>query len=285
MKKILIFGSSGLIGFGLSKFLARSSEYQVILAQRKKVTISTLKNQWYKIKDAGSFNVDYLKKLIDETNPDIIINCLGITKHRMDNIGISKIIFVNSVLPHMLCEIAGPKNIRLIQISTDCVFSGKKGYYNEKSCADSSDLYGKSKLLGELDNPRTLTIRTSTVGHENNTVYGLLDWFLAQKTECFGYEKAFFSGVTTHELANIIKKYILPDCSLSGLIHVGGYKINKFALLKIIANVYDKKIKIIPSDSLVIDRSFSSKKFYDRTGYSPKSWGTLISELRKHWHD
>ncbi len=281
MLKVLLIGSSGLIGTALGRFLGRFGQYKIILAQRTKPKLIYDYNQWFQINDAQYLDEKYLKKMFEETKPDAVINCLGITKHRMNNIKISEIIFINSVLPQILCEISSEKSIRMIQISTDCVFSGKRGDYIEADFPDPQDFYGRSKFLGELVDERMLTLRTSTIGHEIGTKFGLLEWFLSQKNQCKGFNKAIFSGLTTIELTRVMAKYVLPDNTICGVNHLGGNKINKYDLLKIISNEYNKNINILPSEELVIDRSFSSEKFYNKTGYKPKNWDCMISEMRQ----
>jgi dTDP-4-dehydrorhamnose reductase len=165
---------------------------------------------------------------------------------------------------------------RLIHISTDCVFSGEKGGYVESDFADAKDVYGKSKALGEIDCPKAITLRTSTIGHELNSAYGLLDWFLSQDEHCRGFRRAIFSGLPTVVLAQIIRDVVIPRKELSGIYHVAAQPINKYDLLKLIATEYGKSISIRPDDSFVLDRSLSAAKFNAATGYIPPEWPELI---------
>ena len=186
---------------------------------------------------------------------------------------------INSLLPHKLLSAAEKYNIRLIHISTDCVFSGTKGNYSETDNPDPSDIYGISKLLGEFSCSKNLVIRTSIIGPELNTKRGLLEWFLSQKDECKGFEKAIFSGLTTLELSKVIGKYIIPRKDLTGLINISSKPISKLDLLKIIKKVYLKKIKISISNDLKIDRSLNSEKFYSLSKYICPNWEILIKDM------
>jgi dTDP-4-dehydrorhamnose reductase len=172
--------------------------------------------------------------------------------------------------------------IRLVQISSDCVFSGLAGNYTESSPTDAYDLYGKSKALGEItDQDHCLTLRTSTIGHEINTKNGLLEWFLSQHAECRGFSRAIFSGLTTIELAKVLRVVLLTKPNLSGLYNIAAESISKYDLLRLIANVYGKKIHIVRDDQYIIDRSLSAEKFYKHTGYIAPSWISMIEDMFK----
>jgi dTDP-4-dehydrorhamnose reductase len=177
-----------------------------------------------------------------------------------------------------LCALAGA---RLVHVSTDCVFAGTRGHYREDDIADASDLYGRSKLLGEVVNSQhAITLRTSTIGHELNSQYGLLEWFLAQSEDCRGFARAFFSGLPTVELARVVRDIILERPDLHGLYHVGAASISKFDLLTLIAQIYGKKIRIMKDDAFVIDRSLNSQRFTAATGYQAASWPEFVAQMK-----
>jgi dTDP-4-dehydrorhamnose reductase len=169
--------------------------------------------------------------------------------------------------------------VKLIHLSTDCVFSGNKGQYNENDIPDANDVYGKTKSLGDLCYPESLVIRTSTIGHELNSSYNLLNWFLSQKSKCYGYKNAIFSGLPTIMLAETLINYVLNKPSLMGLYHLAAEPINKFDLLSLIAKTYNKKIDIIEDKEIVIDRSLDYKKFANDTGYKALKWDILIKKM------
>ena len=131
-------------------------------------------------------------------------------------------ISINSLLPYRLQRICADLGSRLIHFSTDCIFSGNKGFYSENEIPDPPDIYGKSKLLGELDFENTLTIRKSVIGHELISRNGLLEWFLYQNKFIEGYKNVIFSGTTVLELAILIEKYIIPRNELKGIINKTG---------------------------------------------------------------
>jgi dTDP-4-dehydrorhamnose reductase len=188
---------------------------------------------------------------------------------------------LNSALPHRLLDLSNQFNSRLIHISTDCVFSGRRGNYQESDIPDADDVYGRSKILGEVFDSNSITLRTSIIGHELLTNYSLLNWFLAQNDSCEGYRNAIFSGLPTVIFSEIIRDLVIPNAQLTGLFHVSASPINKFDLLTLIAKIYRKKILIKPNDEIKIDRSLNSKKFKDATGFNPPPWENLINYMHK----
>ena len=272
--KILVLGISGLIGRTVFEELSFCKDLTVFGTSR-------ISDQHSKL----VFNLNYdtasvnLREIIQKVNPSFVINCIGITKHLEASQNPYTCISTNSLLPHEIANHCSNTGAKLIQISTDCVFSGKKGNYNEQDLADSEDLYGKSKLLGEVINENHLTIRTSTIGHEKLTKFGLLEWFLDQKNQCNGYKNAFFSGLTTIELAKVIKEILIANQNLNGLYHIGGEPISKFDLLNMISRVYKKKISIIPDESFFMNRTLDSSLFYKETAYLSPSWEEMIDNM------
>jgi dTDP-4-dehydrorhamnose reductase len=167
----------------------------------------------------------------------------------------------------------------LVHVSTDCVFSGAKGHYLETDFPDAYDLYGRSKLLGEVDYPHAITLRTSIIGHELSGNRSLIGWFLAQQGSVKGFARAVFSGLPTVELARVVRDCVLPRPALRGLYHVAAQPINKCDLLKLVAATYGKTIKIVPSEDLVIDRSLNADRFRVATGYVAPPWPDLIQRM------
>ena len=181
----------------------------------------------------------------------------------------------------MICRSAGA---RMIHISTDCVFDGKKGNYTETDTSTADDLYGRSKFLGEVAYPpHCLTLRTSIIGHELKGKFGLIEWFLAQKGKVNGFTHAIYSGIPTVELAHIITDYILPNKDMNGVYHVSSDPISKYDLLKLVAKRYAKQIKIEPYNNFYQDRSLDSSAFRRIAGYTPPSWPELIDSMYQHY--
>jgi dTDP-4-dehydrorhamnose reductase len=169
----------------------------------------------------------------------------------------------------------------LLHVSTDCVFSGKKGMYTEADPSDSEDLYGRSKFLGEVDYPHAVTLRTSIIGHELGTSHGLLEWFLAQSSRVRGYTKAVFSGLPTVELALVMHDFVLETAGLRGVYHVSAAPISKYALLQEISRAYRRDIEVESDDRVVIDRSLDSTRFRAATGYVPPPWPDLVRRMQR----
>lgn len=272
-----MLGSNGLIGSTLFRVLSEKPSLDVYGTVR-----SPTANNFANKKIFSGVDVEDIFKLIEvlsSEKPDVVINCVGATKHKDDGNDPVSAIKLNALFPHQLAKISHESNIRLIHVSTDCVFSGNKGLYVEEDLPDSDDFYGRSKALGEVFYGNSLTIRTSTIGHEINTNYGLLNWFLQQNGKCKGFKNAIFSGLPTVVLAQVIRDYILDNIKLIGLYHVAADPINKYDLLKLISVVYKKEIIIEPDESFVIDRSLDPKKFNNATGFKAPSWPALIQTM------
>ena len=211
--------------------------------------------------------------------PDIIINCIGVIKQIPSAMDPLKAITLNALFPHRLSIVSQTVGARLIHISTDCVFNGKKGMYTENDQSDAIDLYGRTKFLGEVAYPHCVTLRTSIIGHELNQHRGLLEWFLAQTQTVKGFRKAIYSGFPTIELARIIRDYVMPNPELSGVYNVSSEPISKYDLLRLVAVRYDKAIHIEPYDDFVLDRSLDSTIFREKTDYRYPSWDEMIEMM------
>jgi dTDP-4-dehydrorhamnose reductase len=282
--KILVVGSSGMIGSTVLRVLSEKNDSDVFGSIRdescKRFFSESIAARL--IAGVDVEQTDHLVKLLDQLRPDVVVNCAGLTKHKPEADDPLVSIPINTLMPHRLAGLCKLVGARLIHISTDCVFSGAKGCYVEDDFADARDVYGKSKALGELHYPHTVTLRTSTIGHELQSQYGLLDWFLAQEGHCKGYTRAIFSGLPTVVFAQIIRDLVIPNLALSGLYHVAAKPINKFELLKLIADVYGKTIDIVPEDKLVVNRSLDAKRFQLATGYIAPEWPELIKLMHAY---
>lgn len=281
MSKILILGCNGMIGSTVLRVLAQNKDWEVTGSVRKtnKPPIpDTSHVKW--MYGAELTNQDHLAQLMNAVKPDVIVNCAGLTKHLpMGNDPIAAL-SINALLPHRLAKLCELTSTRLIHISTDCVFSGKKGNYLEDDYPDATDIYGKTKHLGEVIAPGALTLRTSTIGHELGTRFGLLEWFLSQDS-CKGYRNAIFSGLPTLEFAKVLRDVVIPNSKLEGLYHVAAQPINKDALLRLIAKVYQKDVEIQTDEQFSINRSLSSEKFLKATGYRAPDWYEMIEAMHQ----
>jgi len=241
MKKILVFGSGGMLGHMVYKYFISLNKYEIFHTGFS----SAVFDNTHIIDIRRS---DKVKKFLNEIKPDIVINCIGLLiKDSSDNI--EDAILVNSYFPNLLSRLGSELNFKLIHISTDCVFSGNRGNYNENSFRDGNTIYARTKILGEVINDKDLNIRTSVIGPElkpNGT--GLLHWFLNQQKEVNGFENVFWTGVTTLELAKAINAFI--DQDIRGLYNFSsGAKISKFDLLNLIKEVWNKNKIFINRDS------------------------------------
>ena len=272
-KRVLVIGAAGMAGHMIVSYLIRQSSYHIITIARE----NPLVVPDYKM-DVTRF--DDLSNVIQSTQPDYIINCIGILNRDAEE-NIDKAILLNAYLPHFLEAITKQGPSQLIHISTDCVFSGKKGGYLEDDIKDGKGFYAQSKALGEVINEKDLTIRTSIIGPElKNNGIGLLGWFLKQTGEVRGYTNAIWSGVTTLELAKFIDFYIKNHLQLSGILHLtNSMPISKYDLLGIIKEIYQlQSISVIPYNEYQSDKSFinTRKDFvYEVPGYHQ-----MIEELK-----
>ena len=225
---------------------------------------------------------DSLVNVLNRIQPEVVINCIGLIKQFSDANDPLSALPINALFPHQLANLCDLAKARLIHISTDCVFNGRKGMYIEDDISDAEDLYGKSKYIGELHNlPHAITLRTSIIGHELSSNASLVNWFLSQTGTVKGYKKAIFSGLTTLELANVIQDWVIPNANLHGLYHVSVDPIDKYTLLNFIAEIYGKKIEIRADDTVKIDRSLDSTRFKLATGYQPPPWRQLIEKMHQ----
>jgi dTDP-4-dehydrorhamnose reductase len=285
--KILILGGHGMLGHRLWLNLRKEHEAWVTVRQ----TSSPFPDRpdfpsKYVRPDVDASNFDQVTRALASIQPDLVINCIGLIK-QMGHLARDPImaISLNALLPHRISLVCRAAKIRMIHISTDCVFSGKKGNYLESDESDANDLYGRSKFLGEVAYPpHTITLRTSIIGHELKTRMGLIEWFLAHQDgeTVKGYTRAIFSGFTTDELSRIIMDYVIPHPELTGLHHVSSEPIAKYDLLRLANNAYGRNINILPDDQVVIDRSLDSTRFRQATGYQSPSWTEMIREMAEN---
>ena len=279
--KILIFGVSGMLGSCLYKYFSLNKNYAVIGVLRNASKEKYFKK--YTNSKLTYFNEfhDYqkLEKFILEKTPDIVINCIGVIKQTIVNIPHYESLYINSYLPHSLVRLSRVLKFRLLHFSTDCIFDGIKGSYKEYDQASPKDYYGLTKLLGEINTNKSITLRTSIIGHELCSSLSLVDWFLSSIDAVKGYKKAMYSGIPTFEVAKILDKYVIPNKSLSGIYHLSSSPISKYDLLKLVAKRYKHNISILPDHNFIIDRTLDSSKFKSKTGYSCPVWSELIDGM------
>ncbi len=273
---ILVLGATGMLGNAVFRILSDSVGVQVF------GTIRSAHAQRYFIPELALKLVvaenleehDTLEQLFDIVKPHVVVNCAALG--RQSPSAPMKSVSIYSLLPHRLSRLCRLRSARLIQISSDGVFSGSQGGYTEDDYPDATDVYGIAKLLGEVNEPHAITLRTSIIGHQVQTKTGLLEWFLSQNNECQCYSRAIFSGLPTVVLAQLIRDVLLPRPDLHGIYHVASKAISKCDLLRLVAETYGKSIEIIPFDKHVIDRSLNADRFRAATGYVTPDWPELI---------
>jgi|TARA_B100002051_G_C16672829_1_gene605457 dTDP-4-dehydrorhamnose reductase len=278
--KIVILGGLGLIGSGVYSILKNLNNLDVYCTFGNVIHKDHEFSKFKNFIPVNFFEKKEINKIFDH-NPNLVINCMGITKHVIDNYSTDDIYYVNSEIPQLLDHECNRNKSQFIQISSDCVYDGKDGDYIETDTPNAKDIYGKSKSLGE-DLRNSLILRTSTIGYESKTKYGLLEWFLSQNDYCNGFTKAFFSGISSLELGIIIRDQILYNNHLQNdLYNISGEKISKFSLLEKFSVFFNKKIKINPDDKLIIDRSLNSKKFQSKANYKIVPWEDMLKNMLK----
>jgi dTDP-4-dehydrorhamnose reductase len=279
--KVLVLGATGMLGSAVLRFFAQRQRYAVAGSVRAGRDLLPAELRDCVIEGVDATDFDHVARLFDTAEPDVVINCIGVVKQLAEADDPLVALPINSLLPHRLARLCESRGARLLHVSTDCVFSGKKEMYTEADSPDAEDLYGRSKLLGEVDYPHAVTLRTSIIGHELKSAHGLLEWFLAQSSRVHGYTKAVFSGFPTVEIALVMHDYILETPGLRGVYHVSSDPITKYALLKLISRAYGHEIEIDPDDRIVIDRSLDSTRFRAATGYVPPPWPELVDRMRR----
>lgn len=246
-KRVLIFGGTGMAGHMVYYHLKSTNKYDLYnTVFRSKLTDDSI------LCDVRESRM--VLNVIKELKPNIIVNCVGaLIKESVSNP--DNAILLNAWFPHLLSKLAFEVNAQLIHISTDCVFSGKKGSYKYDDFRDADDIYGRSKALGELINDNDITIRTSIIGPElKEKGEGLFNWFLNSKNIVNGYTNVFWSGITTYELANKIEFFI--DFYQPGIYQLtNGIKISKHNLLLLINDVFSLNLKVIPHKTKNSDKS------------------------------
>jgi dTDP-4-dehydrorhamnose reductase len=284
LTKVLVLGAGGMLGNAVYRSLATATDVTVVgTVRRLPSTLLPVLDNARLVGSVDAADYDALVRLMASERPAIVINCVGHVKQSALGNSVLDAVPINSLLPHRLAELCQLIGARLILFSTDCVFSGSRGGYTESDLPDPVDVYGRSKLLGEVDAPGVVTLRTSIIGHEIGSRRGLIDWFLSQEGSVDGFRQAIFSGLPTVVLADVLKTHVLPNIELAGVYHVSAAPISKFELLSLVSRIYGKKIIINPSDSMKIDRSLDSSRFRSITGYVPATWPQLVQVMHDYY--
>jgi dTDP-4-dehydrorhamnose reductase len=276
--KILVLGGAGMLGHQLVE--SWRDRHDVHASYR--LPASEYGHVARFLAPVPHFELDVLDQnklaaLIGSVGPDAVINAVGVVKQRrQDPI---PTIATNALFPHQLAALCAVHGARLVHLSTDCVFSGARGGYREDDLPDPVDLYGRTKLVGEVTAAGAITLRTSMIGLELACGLGLVAWFLAQRGTVAGYERAIFSGLTTLELSRVIETVLVLRPKLTGVYHVAANPTDKLALLTGLRDRLGLDVAIAPDRSFVCDRSLDGSRFREAVDYSPPSWPSMLDEL------
>jgi dTDP-4-dehydrorhamnose reductase len=278
--RILILGGDGMLGHQLLRQWQGQHEVRVTLRR----DLDAYAGMDLFRPGESYYGVDIVRTeelvgVLADFHPQAVVNAVGIVKQRSTAKESIPSIEINALFPHHLAMLCKAVGARLIHMSTDCVFSGRKGNYQESDLPDAEDLYGKSKYLGEVHEAHCVTLRTSIIGTELTRKKSLVEWFLAQQGSVKGYQKAIFSGFTTIEMARIIERLLVLHPHASGLYHVSSAPISKLELLTKIKEKLGISVQIVPDESFGIDRSLDSSRFRKEFGYMPPEWDGMVEEL------
>ena len=280
--KVCVLGAGGLLGHMLIRVLSESNDVFGITREKPKISLPLAKflpqEKWIGGVDASVPHS--IEKIFETDQFDIAINCIGLIKQRDSIVSDIEMMVINGEFPHHLAQIANNHDTQVIHISTDCVFSGIKGSYLESDTPDPVDVYGKSKLLGELNDSDNLTLRTSHIGRELTVKKSFVEWLVSQRGgHVNGYSHAIYSGLTTQALARTISKLLLGNSHLSGLFHVSSQPISKLEIINKLNELLDLQLTVTPDASVQINRSLNSEKFQNATSISPQTWDEMLSDL------
>lgn len=276
--KVLILGGSGMLGHKLYQVFKEKFETWVTLrCASSKFSMLELFDEKRVLENLDVFKFETVENAIRELEPDVVVNAIGVIKQKADAKDTIKNIEINALFPHKVAEVTNSIDARFITLSTDCVFNGLKGNYNETEVPNATDLYGKSKHLGEVRDGNCLTLRTSIIGRELGTSKSLVEWFLANKGQNVrGFSNAIYTGFPTLVLAGILADIIANKKDLSGLYHFSSNPITKYDLLALINSKLDLGIEIERFEDFYLDRSLDSTRFREETGFAPYDWIELV---------
>ena len=281
MKRTLIFGGTGMLGHKVwQEFNHRFDTWVTIRGSIERWQHLPFFQPEKVVENVEASSRESIIHALDRIQPEVVVNCIGIVKKLKEAESPVSAITINALFPHWLAELCQERGIRLIHISTDCVFSGKAGKYSEDDPPDPYDLYGRTKLLGEVIGNNCLTLRTSIIGRELKRTVGLLEWFLSQRGKTIqGYKYAIFSGFITSELAYILAEIVEKHPALCGLYHISSSPINKYNLLNMIKEALNLDITIEEYTGFFVDRSLNSERIREILKYQPPAWEEMVQSL------
>lgn len=281
MKKVLVLGGAGMLGHKMLQVCgARFDVWATFRGDVDRYVSHGLIPRGRAVTGVDAMRFETVERAIREARPDFVINCIGVVKQLAEGHDPIISISVNSLFPHRVAAVCREVGARVIHVSTDCVFSGRKGMYLESDPPDAEDLYGRSKFLGEVAGENALTLRTSIIGREVRSTTGLVEWFLSNRGGTVnGFSEAIYSGLTTLHLASLIADLMELEEPLHGLYQVSSEPINKYDLLVLLNEAFGADVMIRRSTELRIDRSLDSKRFREVAGWQPPTWPEMVAAL------
>ena len=278
--RVLVIGGTGMLGHKVWQVFRERFDTWVTVRAHQDHPDTGLFIGDRVIADVRVEDFDTIVRACTVARPTVIVNCVGIVKQLKAAADPLPSLSVNALFPHRTAALARALDARVIHISTDCVFSGSRGNYSECDTPDADDLYGRTKLLGELSGPGCLTVRTSILGRELSATTGLAEWFLAQRGKrAMGYTHARFSGLTTRALAALLADVIERHPALDGVYHVASQPISKYDLLCKLNHAYAAGVDIEPSGDVRIDRTLDGSSFQQATGLTIRGWDDMIADM------
>lgn len=280
--RALVLGATGMLGHVVAERLGERFELHIGVRELERARRWSIPGEPHVV---DAMAPESAAELVDRVRPALVVNAIGLVKQLEVASRAVPAITVNALLPHRLADACAAHGARLIHVSTDCVFSGAlaaPAAYREDDLPDARDLYGRSKLLGEVQEAPALTLRTSIIGHELERASGLMDWFASQDGGVVnGFTNAIFSGLTTRALARVIETVATEHPDLTGLYHVSAAPIDKYDLLLRLRDVLGIDCEIRPVDEPRINRALDSSRFHAATGLVPPSWDDMLEEYRQ----
>lgn len=281
--KVLVLGATGMAGHVITLYLKEQGNEVYSIARKPSAICDGIV--------CDVFKIDILRDYIEKQEFDVIVNCVGLLNTACDN-NISQAIFLNSYLPHFLADIVCTTQTKIIHLSTDCVFSGKCGNYNEGDITDGISYYDRSKALGEINDFHNLTFRNSIIGPDmNKNGIGLFNWFMEQHSHAYGYTNVIWNGVTSLVLAQAIEEAVKEN--LCGIYHlINSNAISKYDLLKIFNKCFkNDTVEINKNDSIYLNKSLVNNRSdfmfqipdYEIMIFEMKSWIQSHDYLYPHY--
>ena len=282
MTRVLVLGGGGMLGHkAWQVFRAEGGDVFVTFRRfDKRLRDTGVFEESRVIEDVDAWELDTVRRAIAQVRPDWLLNCIGLIKQREEVQDPTQAIYVNALFPHLLGQACREVGARLIHVSTDCVFSGRRGPYRQTDPSDAEDLYGRTKYLGEVAGPGCLTIRTSIIGRDLFRDLSLVDWFLSQAgKQVRGYARTLYTGLTTTALSRGMWRVMAGHPHLEGLYQVSSAPITKFDLLVMLNEAFHTGTTILRDETEVCDRSLVSDTYWRETGGCPPSWSQMVTEL------